>query len=59
MTAKTTAQRKANERQRKAEQGLAEVRGIWAPPERHKATRDSAAAAELLHQRRTQNPSAT
>lgn len=35
MVAKTTAQRKADERNRRQDQGLQEVRGIWAPPKLH------------------------
>jgi alkanesulfonate monooxygenase SsuD/methylene tetrahydromethanopterin reductase-like flavin-dependent oxidoreductase (luciferase family) len=39
----TAAQRKAAERARKAAEGLAEVRGIWARPEDHAAIKSEAA----------------
>lgn len=35
MTAKTLAQRQAELRQRRAEEGLTEVRGLYAKPEHH------------------------
>lgn len=44
--AKTNTERAQVLRARRAAEGLAEVRGIWAPPERHKAIK--AAAARLL-----------
>lgn len=43
MTAATPAERKAAERARKAKAGLAEVRGIFAPPEKHAAIKEAAA----------------
>lgn len=52
MTAQTPAQRKAAERARKAEAGLAEVRGIYAPPERHAEVK-KAAAKQLAKHRET------
>lgn len=45
MTAKTAAERKAAERERRAAADLHEVRGIWAPKELHTAIRDQAAKA--------------
>jgi hypothetical protein len=42
MTAKTTAERKALERTRKAAQGLKEVRGIWLCPEDEKKLKEYA-----------------
>ena len=44
MTAATPAQRKATERAKKAAAGLTEVRGIYAPPEKHAAIKQAAAA---------------
>lgn len=35
MTAKTIAQRQADLRQRRADEGLTEVRGVYAKPEHH------------------------
>lgn len=46
--AKTAAQRKAAERQRYAEAGLAEVRGIYAPAADHAAIKDAAARIEMM-----------
>lgn len=43
MTAKTTAERQRAYKARKAEAGLTEVRGIYAPAERHHAIREAAA----------------
>ena len=43
MTAKTTAERQAAFRQRKAQAGETEVRGIFAPPEQHAAIKAAAA----------------
>ena len=37
MSVKTTTERQADHRRRKKEQGLTEVRGIWARPESHGA----------------------
>lgn len=45
MTAKTDAERKADERKRRADEGLAEVRGIWAPQPDHPAVREAARRA--------------
>ena len=42
MTAKTPAQRKADQRARNKEAGLSEVRGIHAPPDGHQAIREAA-----------------
>ena len=39
----TNAARQARYRQRKATEGLREVRGIYAPPEDHKEIREQAA----------------
>lgn len=44
MTAKTAAERKAAERERRAAADLHEVRGIWAAKELHTAIRDQAKA---------------
>ena len=41
--AKTAAQRKANQRARAKDAGLAEVRGILAPPLRHPEVKEAAA----------------
>src|SRR6185312_5284688 len=41
--AKTTAERQRAYKARKADAGLTEVRGIYAPPERHAAIREAAA----------------
>jgi hypothetical protein len=53
MTAKrpdpTAAKRKAAQRKREAEAGLAEVRGIIAPPMRHPEVKE--AAANVLRKR--------
>ena len=46
MTARTTAQRQAALRERRAAEGLAEVRGIYLPPQLHPAIK--AAARKLL-----------
>ena len=48
MTAKTPAQRKADQRARNKEAGLSEVRGIHAPPDDHPTIR---AAAKRLADR--------
>ena len=45
LTAKTPAERKAEERKRRADEGLAEVRGIWAPPADHPDVRAAARRA--------------
>ena len=42
MTAKTPAQRKADQRARNKEAGLSEVRGIHAPPDDHPTIREAA-----------------
>ena len=42
MTAKTPAQRKADQRAREKEAGLSEVRSIHAPPDDHQAIREAA-----------------
>lgn len=42
MTAKTPAQRKADQRAREKEAGLSEVRGIHAPPDDHPTIREAA-----------------
>lgn len=41
--AKTTAERQRAYRQARAAEGLTEVRGIYAPPEKHAAIREAAA----------------
>lgn len=46
MTAKTSAQRKSAERARKAQAGISEVRGIWAPVDKHAAIK--AAVKQVL-----------
>ena len=53
MTAKTPAERKADERKRRADEGLAEVRGIWAYPADHAAIKSHAArlAAQTARKR--------
>ena len=43
MTAKTPAQRKAEERARHLDAGRTEVRGIYAPPEQHAEVKKAAA----------------
>ncbi len=42
MTAKTPAQRKADQRAREKEAGLSEVRGIHAPQDDHSTIREAA-----------------
>ena len=49
MTAKTPAQRKADQRAREKLAGLEEVRGILAPPARHAEVKE--AAAKLLRRK--------
>jgi len=44
MTAKTPAQRKADERARNKEAGLSEVRGIIAPDQHHAEVKEKAKA---------------
>jgi len=58
MTAATPAQRKAAERARQAEAGLAEVRlGIYAPPEHHAEIKRAAVLeAEKLARKRAKTP---
>lgn len=51
MTAKTTAERQRAYKARKAAEGLTEVRGIFAPLEKHAAIRE--AAAKVLGKRQT------
>ena len=58
MTAKTPAQRKADQRAREKEAGLSEVRGIHAPPDDHQAIREAAKrlADRLAKKRKPTNP---
>jgi hypothetical protein len=42
MKAQTPAQRQQALRQRRLEQGLTEVRGLYAPPAQHKQIKDAA-----------------
>ena len=58
MTAKTPAQRKADQRAREKEAGLSEVRGIHAPPYDHPTIREAAKklAGELAKKRRPTTP---
>ena len=51
IAAKTTAERQAAYRQRKAEQTATEVRGIFAHPEDHQAVKDAAAKIARRRQR--------
>lgn len=45
MIAKTTAERQREFKARKAAEGMTEVRGIFAPPDRHADIREAAAKA--------------
>ena len=58
MTAKTPAQRKADQRARNKEAGLSEVRGIHAPPDDHPTIREAAKrlAGRLAKKRKPTNP---
>ena len=58
MTAKTPAQRKADQRARNKEAGLSEVRGIHAPPDDHPTIREAAKrlADRLAKRRKPTNP---
>lgn len=58
MTAKTPAQRKADQRAREKEAGLSEVRGIHAPPDDHPTIREAAKklAGELAEKRKPTTP---
>ena len=58
MTAKTPAQRKADQRAREKEAGLSEVRGIHAPPDDHPTIRAAAKrlADRLAKRRKPTNP---
>ncbi len=58
MTAKTPAQRKADQRARNKEAGLSEVRGIHAPPDDHPTIRAAAKrlADRLAKRRKPTNP---
>ena len=52
MTDPTNAARQARYRQRKATEGLTEVRGIYAPPEDHKEIREQAAKIARRRERK-------
>ena len=58
MTAKTPAQRKADQRAREKEAGMSEVRGIHAPPDDHPTIRAAAKrlADRLAKRRKPTNP---
>lgn len=52
MTAKTTAQRQQALRQRRLEQGMTEVRGIYAKPKHHALIKAYAKKLQKLEKRR-------
>lgn len=45
---KTPAQRKADERKRRADQGFKEVRGIWLPPHLHSRLKEYVKLAKVF-----------
>lgn len=53
MTAKTSTQRAQDLRKRREADGLKEVRGIWAPTERHDAIKQAVRELEAKLQRLT------
>ena len=57
MTAKTDAQRKADERARKRLEGITEVRGIWAHHDLHKAIKQAVLEIQAKLQRREKRKS--
>lgn len=57
MTAKTDAQRKADERARKRAEGITEVRGIWAHHDLHKAIKQAVREIQAKLQRREKRKS--